>query len=65
MSWPLNAHEKDTSRAGSKAIWQGSTVLSPTIISVLVGLMVILVGSVQTNGGIACKHYAMLAFHIN
>lgn len=46
-SCPLNAQEKDTSRAGSWAIWQGSTMLSPTMISMLLGPRVILVGSVQ------------------
>lgn len=45
MSWPLNAQEKLKSSAGSTDTWQGSTILSPTMISMLLGLWVILLGS--------------------
>lgn len=50
MSWPLKAQEKEASSAGSQATWQGSTTLSPTMISVLVGLTVILLGSDRRSG---------------
>lgn len=45
MSCPLKAQEKDTSRTGSLATWQGNTMLSPTMISMSTGPWVILVGS--------------------
>lgn len=47
ISWPLKAQEKLMSSAGSTVTWQGSTMLSPTIISMLLGPCVILLGSAQ------------------
>lgn len=49
MSCPLKAHEKETSRTGSLATWQGNTMLSPTMISMSTGPWVILVGSEKKN----------------
>lgn len=55
MGWPLKAQEKATSKAGSAVTWQGSTMLSPTVISVLLGPWLILVGSVSYSANTVCQ----------
>lgn len=61
MTSPLKDHTNATSMEGSWDTWQGRTILSPTVTSILEGGTVITVRSVEKKF-IVLKAYKMLAY---
>lgn len=61
MTSPLKDHTNTTSTEGSRDTWQGRTILSPTVTSIVEGGTVITVLSVEKKI-IVLKRYKMLAY---